>query len=373
MRPGASALPAVVRAAWGIPADGDVVPVGRGHINHSLRVTGAAGPLLLQRLNGEVFPSPEVVLRNLERLLAEPAVAATTPLRLVPPMQGAVPWVSAADGFWRAFRWLPEVVAFDGPPNAVIAARAGAALGRCTAALGSLEAGSIAVPILGFHDARIRDEALGSARRLAPPSRLRAAAPLLERQERLRALHLHRWLGDRSRWPQRVTHNDAKLDNVLFDARARVLGVVDLDTVMPADLWVEVGDLLRALAWPGAEDAPVRRARPALVPVLAALDPFLEAVWARRPPEADPGTLGTAPAYLAWLLGTRFLTDFLDGDRVFPARDAQQNLRRASVQLDLAEGFVEVANVLVRYIRRAARARLARRVRDARKLRGPTA
>lgn len=55
--------------------------------------------------------------------------------------------------------------------------------------------------------------------------------------------------------PLRVTHNDTKLNNVLFDNTTREpLCVIDLDTVMPGLVCNDFGDSIRFGASTAAED-----------------------------------------------------------------------------------------------------------------------
>ena len=53
----------------------------------------------------------------------------------------------------------------------------------------------------------------------------------------------------------RVTHNDTKPNNVLVDeANDRVVGVLDLDTIMSGSILYDFGDSIRYGANTGAED-----------------------------------------------------------------------------------------------------------------------
>lgn len=46
--------------------------------------------------------------------------------------------------------------------------------------------------------------------------------------------------------PRQIIHGDLKLTNFLFDERGGVVGIVDLDTFMYHNLYVELGDALRS-------------------------------------------------------------------------------------------------------------------------------
>ena len=54
--------------------------------------------------------------------------------------------------------------------------------------------------------------------------------------------------------PTRVTHNDTKISNTLFDENGEVLCVIDLDTCMSSTSLNDFGDAIRIYANTGAED-----------------------------------------------------------------------------------------------------------------------
>jgi hypothetical protein len=153
--------------------------------------------------------------------------------------------------------------------------------------------------------------------------------------------------------PVRVVHNDAKLGNVLFDIHtAEALAVVDLDTVMPGTLLSDVGDLIRSIASPTAED---ERALDRIVVsselVEALAGGFLEGCGAVLA-EAERRLLVFAGILLAYEQGVRFLTDHLEGDVYYRVTRPGQNLDRARAQFRLVECL------------EAERATLERRVAD---------
>ena len=138
-----------------------------------------------------------------------------------------------------------------------------------------------------------------------------------------------------SRVPRRVTHNDAKLDNILFRERVAVC-VVDLDTVMPGAWFWDVGDLVRTASTTAAEDCPEAE----LAVVDAALYDAVVAGY-RLGVSTGPVTaaeleaVDVAGAIVTYEQAVRFLTDWVAGDVYYRTTRPGQNRDRARAQLRL--------------------------------------
>jgi len=197
------------------------------------------------------------------------------------------------------------------------------------------------VTIPAFHDTGARLAALRAALAADPCDRARVVqreAALIERHAEL-AVQCSQLVA-RGAIPLRATHNDAKLDNVLLDARSEAaLCVVDLDTVMPGCLAHDFGDLVRTAACLGGEDAID------LSEVTLRFD-YFEALAAGYLREVGPwlwpeerATLVLGAQWVPFELALRFLTDYVLGDAYFKIARPLHNLDRARVQLQLVEAF----------------------------------
>jgi Ser/Thr protein kinase RdoA (MazF antagonist) len=141
--------------------------------------------------------------------------------------------------------------------------------------------------------------------------------------------------------PLRVTHNDTKTSNILFDADTlENLSVIDLDTVMPGLVAFDFGDAIRVAASTAAED------EKDLTKV--ALDMKKYEAFARgfvrqvknSLTQAEKDTLALGAVAMTVECGLRFLTDYLDGDVYFRIHYMGQNLVRAKCQLALAKDMI---------------------------------
>ena len=140
-----------------------------------------------------------------------------------------------------------------------------------------------------------------------------------------------RW-GREGRLPLRTTHNDTKFNNVLLDAEDRALCVVDLDTVMPGYVAYDFGDSIRTTANTAAEDEAdllkidfdVRRFEAYTRGYLEEMGHFL------TPDEVASLPLGCK--LMPYIMGVRFLTDYLDGDHYYKIHFPSHNRQRSRAQ-----------------------------------------
>lgn len=320
---------------------------GHGLINDTYVVPLASGRrLLLQRINGRVFPHPARVVANArtlsDHLAAKRARTGTeAALRLPAPIatdDGRDFHLDADGGVWRALEFLEHTRSYDTIESDAQAEQVGAALGLFHVLLHDLPPARLHVTLPGFHDtpaclARFEQAA---ARRPAESAELRHACSFATARRRLAGV-----LDDARRAGRlalRPVHGDPKLNNFLFDETGhRVVSLIDLDTVQPGLVQHDVGDCLRSCAnpageSPGALDA-VRLdldiARSLLTGYLAEARGFLA--------EEDVARFYDAIRLLPFELGLRFLADHLEGDVYFRVAWRGQNLYRALVQFRLLE------------------------------------
>ena len=140
------------------------------------------------------------------------------------------------------------------------------------------------------------------------------------------------------RLPLRVTHNDTKISNVLFDRETgRALCVIDLDTVMPGLCAFDFGDSIRAGATTAAEDeADLSKVHFDLERFAAYTEGFLSAAGKALTP-TELATLPDGALLMTFEVGIRFLADYLNGDVYFRTAYPEHNLVRARNQFKLVE------------------------------------
>ena len=149
-----------------------------------------------------------------------------------------------------------------------------------------------------------------------------------------------------------MTHNDTKINNVLFDeATHQPLVVIDLDTVMPGLVGHDFGDAIRFAANFVEEDCPQAEKAGVNLNVFWAFAEGFQKKTAATLTEAEVATLGNSCFTLACELATRFLDDYIVGDKYFKIRSPQHNLERTRCQIALAKDMqvkLDAMNAIVR-------------------------
>jgi hypothetical protein len=151
--------------------------------------------------------------------------------------------------------------------------------------------------------------------------------------------------------PERVTHNDTKFNNVMFDdATGTGLCVVDLDTVMPGLALYDFGDMVRTATSPADEDEPDLSRVHMQFPMFAALARgYLEAAGGFLT-EAEKQHLIFAGKLITFEQGIRFLADYLAGDTYYKIHREGHNLDRCRTQFKLIESMEQQEDAMNRLI-----------------------
>lgn len=318
----------------GSPAS--VIPYGSGHIHRTYRVVNnnpEAPDYLLQQINEEAFRDVPGMMENIS-LVTRHVAAKAGPgkfrsLELVRAQDGNT-WLRQEGKAWRMYVFLDGLVSFDQLPDLSYVEECGRGFGQFARLVADLPASELTVTIPRFHDIAWRLEQLETA----------ADAVESEREESL--LNLVKELEpamvalDQRDVPLRITHNDTKCNNLLFDKTGRAVCVVDLDTVMPGKVWYDTGDSLRSVLTNLPEDAAVSDG---IRIHTERYHSFLQGYLGQM-----AGTLTTSEqaciprsgAYMAFIMGVRFLTDHLKGDIYYTVGFRGHNLKRAVNQLTLA-------------------------------------
>jgi Ser/Thr protein kinase RdoA (MazF antagonist) len=361
----ASQLIRIASAFSGRHAVQAVNPLGNGNINTTYLVEGEAmEPFVLQRLNTNVFPQPELVMGNLlaisrhveGRLRREAAAEPRWELPRVLPSTGGTPWLVEGEAFWRAISFVPATTSLDALETPTQAREVGYGLGRFHELLHDLPCEQLADTLEGFHitpgylshyHAVCADDGDGDGDGDVVAA---VARERLQGRDPEREAWAHRFVAQREEWagvleeakargelPLRPIHGDPKVNNVLLDASSgRAVALVDLDTVKPGLVHYDIGDCLRSGCNPlGEETTAFDQVRFDLALCAALLEGY-GAVAHRFLSPADHRYLYDAIRLLSFELGVRFFTDHLAGDVYFHSQRPGHNLDRALVQFHLA-------------------------------------
>lgn len=259
------------------------------------------------------------------------------------------------DGFWRLSNYVPSVT-FDTCDDVEVIRNAGEAFGEFQQMLSGFEPEKLFYTIPDFHNTRARYAQLREAIAANPCGRVAEVQEDIDwlfsvEDEACRLTDMEK----SGELPLRVTHNDTKINNVLFDKDTlKPLVVIDLDTVMPGLIGHDFGDAIRYAANFVEEDCPqAEKAGIDLNVFWAFAEGFLKKTAATLT-ENEIDTLALSCFSLACELSTRFLADYIMGDKYFNIRRNRHNLERTRCQIALAKDMMKKMNAMNAIVRECA-------------------
>jgi Ser/Thr protein kinase RdoA (MazF antagonist) len=344
-------------------------PHGNGHINDTFLLSCRNGSgerrYILQHINRDVFRDPLRVMRNVARVtghlrdrLAREGLpdAERRVLCLLANDRGETHTAGADGEVWRLVHYVEGTRSHNAVDDAAKAREAGRAFGLFQSLLSDLPGTALEETIPHFHHTPRRLDALARAAREDTHGRAAGVreelAYALAQAGRIR--QVTDGLADGS-IPNRITHNDTKLNNVLLDERTgAAVCVIDLDTVMPGSVLYDFGDLVRTAANTAAEDeSDLARVDVHLAHFSAVAEGYLSVARQFLRP-AEIRLLPHSGFLLAYENGVRFLTDHLQGDVYFKIHHPGHNLQRCRAQFQLAQAFQRAETELAEIIAQAA-------------------
>ncbi|MHC5108378.1 MAG: phosphotransferase enzyme family protein [Planctomycetota bacterium] len=338
-----------------------IAPLRGGLINDSYVVgLGRQGDLrrvLLQRINGDVFPHPPSMMDNIQRVtrhlarrLQELGVndRERKVLTVVQTIQDRAYHVDDDGYCWRMYHFIEGSTTREVVETPRQAEQAGRAFGMFQSLLVDLPDPELHETIPAFHDTPSRFSALDHA--LAIDAHGRASTAQVEIKFSCDYRPLATALLDplqNGDLQMRIAHNDAKISNVLFDrATDEGICVVDLDTVMPGLALYDFGDMVRSMTCRAAEDERDLSRVAVDMPLFTALTRGFVEATAGFLTAAERAHLVTAGQLMALEQGVRFLTDYLGGDTYYRTEYPDQNLIRCRTQFKLLESMIRDENRL---------------------------
>ena len=342
-----------------------VEPHGFGHINRTWKVTTDAGAAyLFQRVNTEIFPNMDGLMRNIRmvtehvgrKITAEGGSVMRQTMNVVPALDGR-DYVRTADGCYRVYVFIEDTTALQSPRSEEDMYETAKAFGGFQKQLADFPAEQLAEVIPNFHNTPKRLETLFRAAEEDTMGRAKEVRAELEfiRERQAFAACLEQGIASGS-LPLRVAHNDTKLNNLLFDKTSmKPISVVDLDTVMPGTSLYDFGDGIRFGASTAAEDEKALEKVHCDMTLYAAFTRGWLEACGESMTEGEKRLLPMSPRVLTMECGARFLTDYLQGDVYFHTTRPGQNLDRCRTQLKLVREMEEHEEEMIRIARECVR------------------
>jgi Ser/Thr protein kinase RdoA (MazF antagonist) len=329
----------------------EVKPLGEGFINDTfvIKTVGPSPNYILQRKNKSIFPDVPAMMDNIERVtehIRNKVKAAggdvdREVLTVVKTVDGKLYYKDADGEFWAACVFIDGSVTYDRADSPALAFKGGQGIGRFQSQLADFN-GHLAEVIKGFHNMRWRFQQWDEAVHADKAGRVAKLAEEISWIESRRAEMLaFQERVEKGEIPMRVTHNDTKISNILFDKKGEVLCVIDLDTVMSSTSLNDYGDAIRSYANKAAED------EPDLDKVGLSLEMF-EAYTRGYLSERKATLVDSEKQWLAFSARfitfeqiLRFLMDYIDGDTYYKIAYPEHNLVRTQSQYRLLQSMEE--------------------------------
>nr|WP_296483513.1 aminoglycoside phosphotransferase family protein [uncultured Acetatifactor sp.] len=327
-------------------------PYGNGHINDTYLLTfdmeqGREKKYILQQMNGNVFRNPKQLMENVVRvteylrdvITAQGGDPDRETLNVIRTLEGDFFYEDENHDYWRMYLYVEGTLCLEKVENKNNFHDSGVAFGRFQKMLSDFPVEKLWETIPDFHNTPVR---FLNFRKAVQEDRLgRAAGAEKEIQfvlSRKKDVSVLTDLLGEGKLPLRVTHNDTKLNNVLFDRETgKVLCVIDLDTVMPGLSLYDFGDSIRFGASTGAEDEQdLDKVRLDLELFEAFTKGYLEGCGGSLT-EQEISMLPMGAKLMTLECGMRFLADYLEGDNYFKIHRERHNLDRARTQFKLVE------------------------------------
>ncbi len=318
--------------------------IGSGHIHETYKLLGPT-EYVLQRVNNKVFRQPEIIASNLRIAAAflKKNYPNYTFLSALPASNGADLVFDSEGTPWRLFPFITNTLTTDKVGSAEEARSAATEFARLTANLNRIDVTQFKETIPRFHDLHLRFEQFESALAGAEPQRRQKAAHVIAGCLRFRHL-LERYdeLLKSKGLRLRITHNDTKINNVLFDATTReACCVIDLDTLMPGYFIYDLGDMVRTFVSPVDEE---EKDLSRIEFRKDIYDALIEGYLSQMGPVMSPDEYAAIPfsgKMMTYIMLLRFTADFMNGDVYYHTTYPGQNLVRAENQLCFLEKVEE--------------------------------
>lgn len=317
-----------------------ITGLGNGLINDTFQVNTEAAAFVLQRINQQVFPRPELLMSNLQQLDRHIRQQAPAAVRLKIPQvlhtsKQLVFFQDQEQQFWRALELIPSVESREHLSKRTEAEQIGFALGHFHRLCSTLPTGQLHDTLPGFHIApnyfQHYQTLLQAPLAGKSDKHFDYCQTFIENfRDNIDTLENAKQQGQLI---ERVIHGDPKLNNFLFLKDSdNIVSLIDLDTVKPGLVHYDIGDCLRSCC-----HRPENNSFDLDI-CTAILSSYLQEAGIFFTP-ADYDFLYDAILLIPFELGLRFFSDYLAGNIYFKVKEPRQNLQRAVAQFHLCESI----------------------------------
>lgn len=322
-------------------------PIGNGHINSTYLVETDRNIYSMQEINTNIFSNVEGLMSNIDKVtehikkkaLARGENPRRATLNFLPNIETGKMYALAENHAYRMYEFIDDVFTIETMEDPSNFYSAGLGFGSFAKELSDFDAGQLVETIVNFHNTPSRYRDFKKAIEFNYNNRLadiKDEVSFVKTRKDFMSLFVNKL--ENGDLPLRVTHNDTKINNILFDQKTGApAAVIDLDTVMPGSYLYDFGDAIRSGATHAAED---ERDLSKVDFDLGLYEQFTKGYLEACGDSLTPMEIKMLP-YSSIMLtlecGMRFLTDHLNGDTYFKVHRDNHNLDRARTQFKLVD------------------------------------
>lgn len=321
-----------------------------GHINDTFLVKTEGGKnYILQRINHTIFKDVPGLVNN--KVLTSKHLKSKFPnipeneldqkvLSFVKVKSSDFYYFKKGGNYWNVMVFINNSVTHEIVKDEEVAYEGGKLLGRFLNLTSDFDSSQLIDVIPNFHDMSFRYKQYASSIQSASNIRLQKAAKYTKIVADLKdEMHILQKLKESGKIPTRVTHNDTKISNSLFDKNNKGICMIDTDTVMPGIIHYDFGDAIRTICNTAAEDEKdLSKVEFNVAFYNAYKQGFLEQTK-NSLSATELEHLPLAAKTMIFIMGLRFLTDYLNNDVYYKTNYEEHNLDRAKNQFKLIESF----------------------------------
>ena len=315
-----------------------IVPYGNGHINKTYLIETTRKKYIFQQINSTAFSDVESLMNNIQYVTDHIKSKGYTTLAVIPTCFNEA-YIMKEGYFYRMYDFIEGTVCYEKVTDLESIRKTGEAFGDLHRQLSDIDSTRVSETIGGFHNTEQRYKNLQKA---VKSDRFRRVLEVSEELDYInKNVDKYSLIIDgikNKKIPLRITHNDPKINNILFNKKdGSVKCVIDLDTVMPGSALYDFGDALRSLFTGDLEDSEELNK---LVVQKDIYEAYLSGYYSKMRGSLNKYEEGLLPMsiYIITMeLAIRFLEDYLNGDVYFATSKPKHNLLRARTQIALAK------------------------------------
>ncbi|MEO7045210.1 MAG: aminoglycoside phosphotransferase family protein, partial [Ferruginibacter sp.] len=327
--------------------------INNGLINKTWLVKNGRKNYILQRVNDNIFKTPEAIASNVRTIADYLKLHCPDYLFVAPEktIQNTEMKFVEGEGYYRLLPYVEDSKTINTVQNTGQANEAAKKFGEFTMLLSNFPVEQLQITLPDFHDLSLRYQQFCNALQNGNCERIKQSEAAINFiKENKIIVDVYEQILKNKAFKKRVTHHDTKISNVLFSENDKGICVIDLDTVMPGYFISDVGDMFRTYLSPANEEE-IDFSK------IEIREDYFKAIWDGYMSEMGSELSAEEKAhfiyagkFMIYMQAIRFLTDHLNNDVYYGAAYPDHNFMRACNQVTLLERLMEKETILNKMI-----------------------